>query len=298
MQGFCLFRFSKDIKAGLEALRSEIILLEIRQRSSAVAMDDVRTLTLINQLFFTIHHSRLGIVPAAPTGAFRLLLASLLAFHPRLPMSAYREKVGELAARAKSDEKHLQFLRLARILEYTIMGEFGTHDWKSELDPGNLCGYFRLPSPRSGSLPVFTLGGFLHVADLSLVDTPELPRSFFGFASPPYNFDVSGGDSLAICLLSGSLCYNLKHNSAPEDPRMTMHDTFTAVLVLRGAYASEILVWSYEFGQSHTMTPIYVDDYGDPDVGFGRGSLLHLSQEAADRLVDQLLSHQWTDAFV
>jgi hypothetical protein len=46
------------------------------------------------------------------------------------------------------------------------------------------------------------------------------------------------------------------------------------------------------------MAPLYVDRFGDPDVGFQRGDLLALSQDAVDREIDRLLSHRWTDELV
>jgi hypothetical protein len=293
MSLFCSTHFVNDGQLPLSTLAGEIRLLEVRQRSSPTALDDRRTLLLINGLFFAWYHSQ---VPAFPTeargGALHKLLFSLL-IHENFDKAGYVHRVRTIIRHMLSDEKRIVFLRKAAILEYIVQGDFQHKDWDVELSPERLSATFSVPIHNSVTLPRFTFGGF---SSPDCPNGPSLPTSFLDFSRPPHCVDFSVYEELALCLITGdiiSVFDPLIHGA-----RTVSELTFRPVLVLRGEKVNSAVICFYAWRTTVDIGPFYFDEFGDPDIGFQHGSVLRLSTQAIDKEVDRLLSHAWTDGLV
>jgi hypothetical protein len=278
--------------ASLASLAGGVMLLEARPRAAPDAMRDVRTLTLINQLFFTFYHRAPALDGERRLGALQKLLMSLLT-HVGFDPAGFAHRVRTIAGKMMSDERKLVFLRKAAILEFIVQGDF--KGGNLELSQEILAEKFGVQIHSGVKLREFRLGGF---------PTPEcpagteLPGSFFGFGRRPYLVDFSVSENLAICLITGDILTNLndaiRSATAEEGGRLT----FRPVLILRGDRASETFIYSFAWRTRVEFGPIYLDGFGDPDLGFRHGSMLRLSEAAVAREVDRLLSHAWTDSIV
>jgi hypothetical protein len=295
MAAFCEDHFKEDGQLPLRSLAAEIRLLEVRQRSYPAALDDRRSLVLINGLFFAWYHAQRPPFPReAPQRALQTLIVTLL-IQGGFDEAIFLHSVRTLAGFLKTDLRRLVLLRKAAILEYIVAGDFGERDWNAELSPERLSARFEVPIGQNVQLAKFTLGG------LPTRESPDpmfLPKSFFGFARPPYNVDFSDYHDLAVCLVTGDLVRLDDPLIHGDRTRETASCTFRPLLMVRGEWANLGLLCAFNWRTRLEFGPLYVDGFGDPDSGLRQGTVLALSEEMVAKEVDSLLSHAWTDRVV
>ena len=56
---------------------------------------------------------------------------------------------------------------------------------------------------------------------------------------------------------------------------------------IRGSATISVLLSYHKVAE---MMPIYVDEFGDPDVGMQRGQLLYLSEQNCAKVADMIIS--------
>jgi hypothetical protein len=282
MRIFCEKQFRRDFNQAVHCIAEEVALLEMRQRSSPTAMYDTRTLTLINQLFFTVRHAKL-VTNRRTSGWFHILLSVTLP-ESNPPEFTYAERVNSIGSKITDGRRLVTFLRKAAILDHAIEGGFERRDWDFELSTENLKRRFDVAAIPDITLPRFTFA--------------DLPRSLLGFADPPHNVDMSLHRSLALSLLTGHLLVDCLEPVPLSGFGPRVMNTFAVFHVIRGEQANYSCVCSFEFKNAVTVGPLYIDDYGDTDIGFQRGVLLKLSDDAVDHEIDRILSHGWSDSLL
>ena len=294
-----VFRF--QYTRSVFALRSEIALLEIRQRARQEAADDLRSKTLIRHLFLTIHHTWSALddrVMGPSVGAFVALLDWMLT-NDSLDQEATKKKVKEVSEQRFGDTEHgprrlAAFLRRAALVIHCVFGDITkAENWDEYLSLEALLPYFDLDIdiPQDLILPKFSY--------------VPLPKNFIDFARPPYNIDMEKPThEIYVSLFTGVVMNEL----GPEPTLRSYvnnvaHNTFFPCLEVSSLRASAVMLRSDRDGDRRFMrdgyrrlSPIYVDSFGEPDIGFARGRPLSLvSDEAIEAQVDMILSHRWID---
>jgi hypothetical protein len=286
MRRFCETAFAA-FNVGILMLTSEISLMELRLRSSPQALDDIRFLTLIYTAYFAIAHG-MAADGNDDKRRFRTVIRRSLAARS----TDIRPTVAALAIAIQKQKSRFYFLRRCAILEYCLAGEFtGSNDWDALLRWDALCAHFGLElEGEPGELPPYTFC--------------ELPDTFLGFFTPPWSLSRDLTDPVLLSLTTGD-CISTTPTPQPGeisvvDLRAKVHGTYVPVIIMGGKHANTGIYISFEWGKqvANASSPIYVDRFGDPDIGFQRGTVLKLSRDAVEREVDRLLSHAWTDAVV
>jgi hypothetical protein len=286
MRSFCAIAFG-TFDIGIDALASEISLMEMRLRSFPHALDDIRFVTLIRHVYFAIAHS---FDTAAPDGkgAFRRVLRRSLANR----LADIKPTVAGLVAGIETAIRQFYFLRRCAILEYCLACDFaGSHDWDALLGWEALCSHFEIHVEGApGALRPYTFCG--------------LPATFLDFFKPPRSLSRNLDGQVLFSLTTGDFISTAASQQPRvidmNDLRLKFHETYCPVILVVGNHANTALYLSFEWNKqfANASSPIYVDRFGDPDIGFRRGEVLKLSGDAVEREVDRLLSHAWTDAVV
>ena len=292
------FKYSRAVFA----LRSEIALLEIRQRARQEAADDIRSKTLIRHLFLTIHYTWSILDEQAmdpKVGAFVALLDWMLT-NDSLDQEATKKKVKELSEQRFTDSEHgprrrAAFLRRAALVIHCVFGDITKgENWDEYLSLESLVPYFDLNMdvPQDLILPKFSY--------------VPLPKNFIDFARPPYNIDMEKpAHEIYVSLFTGVVM-----NQQGPEPTLSSyvnnvaHNTFFPCLEVSSLQRASAVVLRSEMDGARRfvmdgyrqLPPIYVDCFGEPDLGFARGRPLSLvSEEAIAEQVDMILSHRWVD---
>jgi hypothetical protein len=71
--------------------------------------------------------------------------------------------------------------------------------------------------------------------------------------------------------------------------KMELRETYCPLIIIGGTQANTALYLSFEWEAQFptALRSIYVDRFGDPDIGFLRGEVLKLSPDAIEREVDR-----------
>ena len=130
----------------------------------------------------------------------------------------------------------------------------------------------------------------------------QLPNDFVKLQAPPYNIDIMDQvHELALCLLTGKVVRFTpkKNKSLPnykKHVKSALCGTFTPFLMLTGRLATSVSIYMHSFNKSYKANDIYIDDFGENDIGITRGLPLKLSADRLLRLLESLLSGDWIDA--
>lgn len=300
---FMRFVFENDFLSAVICLRSEIALLEIRQRAIENAADDIRSKTLIRNLFFTIRHWKDEKEVCEDNGTMITLLQWMLT-QPSVSESAVKSRVKKdcekwFRLKTRTHRAH-SFLRRTALLIHCLFHDITkSENWDDFLSLGNLFAYYGIERevPDNWTLPVFKFC--------------RLPKNFFDFAKEPYAVDMSHPQRVYFSLLTGVIL----SETAPRVDGDELMDkvkpfatialghapevnsfTFAPMISLAGRDAGECFCMSYEWELRVPLQPLYVDRFGECHPGFRHQELLTLkSEEALINLVDVILSHRWTD---
>jgi hypothetical protein len=283
MTHFCGEVFN-SFEVAINTLANHISLMEVRLRSSPYALDDVRFLTLIHHFYFAIVHGYTS--PTNISHKFPLVIVQSLSG------ISLHDIVSVMVHTINTPTRQYIFLRRCAILEECLSDSFHTgQDWESFMSWEALCDHFKVSvTDQPNLLPPFTFC--------------ELPDQFLGFFTPPRSISRKETDKSLLSLLTGDI---VVMSRPPRSGELSLQGlmkkicgTYTPLLVLSGEHSNATMYWSSEWDQQYreALEPLYVDRFGDPDIGFRRGRALKLSQDAVDRQLDRLLSHAWTDEIV
>jgi hypothetical protein len=286
MESFCEAAFGSYSQA-IASIKHQIFVLEVRQRSSPNAVDDIRSTTLISHSLFAIAHG----MPAPgslPRGAFLRVVDFVI----RSRTVDIREKVVELSREIVPPLRRFMFLRRSLILEFCLIGEpQNSRDWDGLLSWESLVEHFGITNGTSpGPLPKFSFC--------------QLPEDFLRFARPPFSVDFTKSRKLCISLLTGEVVVMSREAEAENGVvgvvrfQERFGHSYAPMLWVSGRSANSTCYWSMEWRKVYPARPLYVDRFGDPDIGFQRGGLLKFSQDRMEREVDRFLSHAWVDVVV
>lgn len=198
----------------------------------------------------------------------------------------------------------LLFLRRATVFDRLPLSDNAPSfiDWDEELSYRNL-------SQRFFNSDVFPTNLFATKKskiektpsiELDVFSLKKLPYEFLDLAKPPYNIPIDDMSSeVALCLLTGKLVSMERHGSSlnelAEHLEENCFSNATLMLMVRGKKVSALYLAGKQFNMIRTLPGIYVDKFGDEDVGFERGELLFLNEERLERYTDMLISGEWTD---
>ena len=297
--------FENDFSVAVACLRSELALLEIRQRAIEDAADDMRSKTLIRNLFFTILHWNGRKELWEDSGTMMRLLQWMLT-QPTISESAVKSMVNKhcekwFLLKMRTPYRVHSFLRRATLLIHCVFHDITkSENWDDLLALRNLFAYYGIERevPDNLELPVFKFC--------------RLPKNFFDFAKEPYAVDMCHPEKLYLCLLTGVILSDTAprtdgnhdvidkvrpFSTIPIDEAPgTTCATFAPLISLSGRDAGECFCQSYEWDLRAPLQPLYVDRFGECHPGFRRQELLTLkSEEAIINLADVILSHRWAD---
>ena len=187
----------------------------------------------------------------------------------------------------------LEFLRRSAIIEHFCLNvEFknvnGFYNWDKLLSAKTLKKRYNVNCEDCTN----------QLLDFGFID---IPSEFIKLQAPPYNIDISDQKfETAICLLTGE---KIKLSAKAPIPYLTLKDyiekclasTFTPLLFLSGRSATSVMIYHNEFRKFFKMPDIYLDMFGEGDVGIKRGSPLKLSYDRLLRIIESLLSGDWID---
>jgi hypothetical protein len=184
------------------------------------------------------------------------------------------------------------FLRRSLILEFCLTGgPQNSRDWDSLLSWEALLEHFGI----TGDAPPGTLPKFSFC---------RLPEDFLRFARPPFSVDFTKTRELCISLLTGEVVV-MSPEAGVENGvvgatkfQERFGHSYAPMLWVNGRSASATCYWSMEWRKVYPAKSLYVDRFGDPDIGFQRGGLLRFSQDRMESEVDRFLSHAWVDVVV
>ena len=186
------------------------------------------------------------------------------------------------------------FLRRATVLEKLPLSDSAPSfiDWDEELSSKSLAQRFF----SSDTFPI-TKNPSIQLDMFSLI---KLPHEFLDLAKIPYNIQIDDMSSeVALCLLTGKLVSMERIGSSLNDLAEHLEENCfsnaTLLLMVRGKKTSALYLAGKQFNMIRTLPGIYVDKFGDEDVGFERGELLFLNEERLERYTDMLISGEWTD---
>lgn len=208
----------------------------------------------------------------------------------------------------------IMFLRRATILELLPLSdqEPSFIDWDEVLSYTNLSSRFLtdLIDIQSNEIPHNSTEHqnqsmkSLIVRSISFEIDPftliKLPHEYLDLAREPYNLQIDDmSKEIALCLLTGKLVDVEKQGSSfnhlSDHLETQCFDNPTLLLVISGQKASALFLADKQFNMILSLPTIYVDRFGDEDIGFERGQLLFLNEERLERYTDMLLSGEWTD---
>jgi hypothetical protein len=286
MRAFCEAAFETYYQA-IASIKHQILVLEVRQRSSPNAVDDIRSTTLISHSLFAIAHGMTG-YNSLPHGAFLRVVDFVI----QSRTIDIRERVVELSREIEEPLRRFVFLRRSLILEFCLTGEpQNSRDWDISLSWEALVEHFGIThGTRPGNLPKFSFC--------------KLPEDFLTFARPPYSVDFTKTRELCISLLTGEVI-DMSSKAEAESGVVGLAKfqerfghSYAPMLWVNRRNANSTFYWSMEWRKVYPAKPFYVDRFGDPDIGFRRGGLLKFSHDCMEREVDGFLSHAWVDVVV
>lgn len=186
------------------------------------------------------------------------------------------------------------FLRRATLFEKLPLSDSAPSfiDWDEELSSKSLAQRFffsdTFPITRNPSI------------QLDMFSIKKLPHEFLDLAKPPFNIPIDDMSSeVALCLLTGKLVSMERIGSSLNDLAEHLEENClsnaTLLLMVRGKKTSALYLAGKQFNMIRALPGIYVDKFGDEDIGFERGELLFLSEERLERYTDILISGEWTD---
>jgi hypothetical protein len=278
MSAFCSLVFRSCDRA-VWVLSREIALMEVRQRSCRQAPDDRRFSTLVRHAFFGIAH---GFPEPVDRGVGKFITVIYTAL-------IRRSLTLETGMAADLDvSRRYVFLRKCAILEYCLSDDGGRdHDWTVELGWGALAARYGVDGAIPSPLPAFTFC--------------DLPDTFIGFFTSENPVQRNRSDSLWLSLLTGDSVVSERGNDAGSLDISAfvekMKHSYAPMLVIRGSDANTTFYFSMQWNRHYdrAMDALYVDQLGDPDIGFRRGEFLKLSHDAVEREIERVLSHAWVD---
>lgn len=276
----------------VKSFAGEIIITEIRHRMRPDCIDRPTFPILISNLFLNMWHflktNKIN-VTATFTDYTEILVAHL--FLHESPVENFPHIVKNLAKDMKPMDRY-QFLRRCAIIQhFVLMHKFESYgnfiDWDQHLLFSSLCQRYKLNPQLDMDLPVY-----------SFIDLPE---KFLSLLLPPFKINILDlTTETAMCLLTGEI---VRVNENGDRSIITWLDHLlhycgggtSAFLMLTGKQATSVFIGSYEFKAKYKAKEIYLDDYGDDDIGFERGEILTLSRDRFDRLNETLLSGDWSN---
>lgn len=204
-----------------------------------------------------------------------------------------------------SEYQKLQFLRCAAIFDHFSRNKKITDkskedfiDWDIILSSSYLQNYY-INDNNSDKINV-DIDDELALPMFSLT---KLPKTFLDFVHPPFSAPIlncNSGD-LAICLFTGKLIslkpdiFNSKAVPLINYLQGQFNNSFSIFMKLNGETATQVFLGNIQFNLIIDMPSVYVDNFGDDDIGIKRGSLLNLNEIKAEEIIDTILSGSWTN---
>ncbi|OHT13637.1 hypothetical protein TRFO_16194 [Tritrichomonas foetus] len=311
-----------SIKTIVESIAGELSILEVRHRVRPECLDRSTNYVMFRYLFFSIFHGFHIACQQQELNEFEACqqqelnefeacdpLSKLIFILLRKddPVTDYQNDVIEIAASIHDKHLKYQFLRRATLVQHFILDlpltKTAFIDWDELLEFNELCNRYEIAIDDDEiEIEIDNFDGFKNEIELAPYNFIETPKSFLSFMESPFSVNLADKTKeLGICLLTGDIVnmgrqsLNDKIISASRHRTTKMGNTFSIYLQLTGINAGIPCILSQYMNKSIRLKSFYVDSFGDEDQGLKRGSLLKLSPEKLENLVEQLLSSDWTD---
>lgn len=280
IQNFVTNTFDNNMSAAIKCLAGELVLLEIRHRSRPDVIDKISSAILLKNLYWNIKYAVLPLPQMFAEPTEKLIFATLQM--QAFDLDKYKELIKK-QNNVLSPQQLYAFLRRAALLQHfafddLIENKTGFIDWDTILSFSELCERYEVISKNEDiEIPMFKL---------------TLPPNFLDFARPPYNADFSQCTHIVYDMLLDKF---MQFEDYQEHIIDNFEESVTMCMFLVGSKASRCFITSIEYTQSIPIKCVYVDEYGDEDIGFEKGSILHLNNDILENNIDYLLSGEWTN---
>ena len=275
----------------IASLASLIVVYDVRLRTTPSALDAPKHELLPPALFRVIWHYARGSgaedadpLESSQRTPFRTYMTRLImSENPKEESEKFaRQAIEEMAG--QDEEELYVLLRRIRLTEHFCLGKevecYGSLiDWDESLSPAAFSSLVKFREEEY-RLPGFSLC--------------ELPKRYLDFAKDPYNYPVwQALERRLLSLTDGALI-----TQSPNDQTVLTtlpsyaedHEDeplFFMCMGIRGSATISVLLSYHKVAE---MMPIYVDEFGDPDVGMQRGQLLYLSEQNCAKVADMIIS--------
>ncbi|OHT13919.1 hypothetical protein TRFO_15814 [Tritrichomonas foetus] len=271
-----------------------LLINEVRLRALPGCLDGNVNYMLIRNLFLMLWHSHHieNLTLTSDTGKWdyiKQLVSKMIVSDT--PKESFFQTTKDIALSIKDEEEKLfLFLRRATLFEILALSDSAP----AFVDCDDCLSHECLITKYFGSFE-----GKIEI-ELSPWSLFKLPKEFLDLSKPPYNFDIGNASAeVALCLLTGKLVSMERKGSSlivlAEHLQENCHWNGTLLLLISGKKASTLCLAGKQFNSIRTLPGIYVDKFGDEDIGFSRGELLYLNEERLERYTDMLISGEWTD---
>lgn len=297
---FMNMAFDLSPESALRSYAGLILTFEVRHRSRPDCLDSPTVPILIRNVLLTIYHSGLCRDLSLDEKSDPLLLLISSIVKSSNPGGAFSSFVKQIS-KDLNDDYLYEFLRRAALIEEFAIKRVNSEivdnpqkssliDWDENLSFNNLLERYQLEIPcKQIELPPFT--------------TIPLADRFVQLYQPPYNLNIFDNYIVRfIDLLTGKLVI-FTRNEASVSPKdrgdlpflseyasQTCHNGPVMLLSLTGPNASDIIYACPTINMLVNQPGFYVDQFGDTDQGFKRGTILSLSKDKLENALDKLLS--------
>lgn len=265
----------------ISSLSGVIRLLEIRHRARPDVIDKPNTMISIRNLFWVLVNTY---IPENddfldPTEQLIVkLVQNMFDFDEKL----YIQYILEGIAGMNGIQLYV-FLRRAALLQHfaydTLITEKSSFiDWDSILDFSALCQRYEVQiNDFNVELPIYRI---------------NLPKTFLEFIKPPFNVDMTQ---------FVDKCYSIFTDEVINYADLQMYcyeklkQTYCTFVFVSGKRSSLVFMYVPHFQKFIILHGIYVDEYGDEDIGFQKGSCLTLNEENLEKQIDYIYSGEWTN---
>jgi hypothetical protein len=121
----------------------------------------------------------------------------------------------------------------------------------------------------------------------------KIPNEFFDFGRPEF-----GGFPMEVCGRALGMCLLTGEAVTTDDEAVWRHASekcggLTVVLQLTGEMASATMLITTTFRKAVKLRTVFLDKFGDEDIGIRVGNPLTFRNEAYGRVVEMALSGEW-----
>lgn len=269
------------------------IINEVRLRSFPDCLDNCINSILLRNIFLLLWHAY-RIMNEEITIDFlnpiKTLLSQLVIADD--PEAVFLDNAKNLALTIIDDKERFIFLRQAKLVQvFSLNFQSGSFiDWDEVLTLRSLEEEFGIkPSGVEIELQPYTMY--------------KLPKRFIDLGNDEYKIAIDDQEkSTALDILTGKIVDMSKQRGGFADLERhlanAVHGSPTFLMYITGRNSTSCFIASYFFSQIVFINSIYVDDFGDEDIGYQRGAIVKLNQDRLERFTDMMLSGEWSDKFI